>query len=245
MKLLEIIEICSSQEGLIHYLRSKNLLSNGERCPKCRQSMVLINNDDSKSKDGQVWRCFKSKCDKARSVRHRSFFKRSKLSLGKLLMILHLWAKQYPLILIQEDFDFSKQTIIDWARFCRDLCVEYFINNMHTKIGGSSKIVEIDESLLVRRKYNTGRLLKQQWMFGGIERSSEGERRFFIEFVDERTEEVLSEIILRRIDSGTKIISDGWKAYQNLARLGYQHEVKMVKFTLKMWKICGVFSNDF
>ncbi|KII67935.1 hypothetical protein RF11_08280 [Thelohanellus kitauei] len=52
------------------------------------------------------------------------------------------------------------------------------INQMHINFGERSKIAETDESFLL--------------MLGGIDRSSEGERRFFIEFVDERTYEVHS-----------------------------------------------------
>ncbi|KAF0989049.1 hypothetical protein HZS_7889, partial [Henneguya salminicola] len=72
---------------------------------------------------------------------------------------------------------------------------------MASKIGGENRVVAIDESLLVRRKYSRGRLLKQQ------------------------TEEILLPIILRRIEVGNKIISDGWGSYLNLSTLGFYHEV--------------------
>lgn len=44
---------------------------------------------------------------------------------------------------------------------------------MVIKIEGPDKIVTIGETLIVKRKYNRGRVLHQQWLFGGIERNSE------------------------------------------------------------------------
>ncbi|KYN14575.1 hypothetical protein ALC57_13209, partial [Trachymyrmex cornetzi] len=37
-------------------------------------------------------------------------------------------------------------------------------------IGGNGKIVEIDEAKIGKRKYNTGRIIRGQWIIGGIER---------------------------------------------------------------------------
>lgn len=66
----------------------------------------------------------------------------------------------------------SSKTITDWGNFFRDLCTEYFIKNP-VQIGGENKIVEIDETVLVRRKYNRGRVVDEQWIFGGVEREGD------------------------------------------------------------------------
>ncbi|KII72467.1 hypothetical protein RF11_07057 [Thelohanellus kitauei] len=81
----------------------------------------------------------------------------------------------------------------------------------------ASKIVEIEENFLVKGKYYK-------------EPSSKGERRFLIWYVNERIVEVLAEITLKRIDPGTIIISEVWKAYQNCSQ-------KITKSKLKMHKI--------
>jgi len=80
--------------------------------------------------------------------------------------------------------------------------------------------VEIDESLLVKRKYNRGRMLKEQWVFGGVVR---GTRTCFFEIVADRTEATLLEVIKRRIKAGTTIMSDRFRSYCNLSRHGYVH----------------------
>ena len=52
------------------------------------------------------------------------------------------------------------------------------------KLGGPGRTVEIDEAKIGRRKYNRGRLIKGQWIFGGYERDS---KKIFIVPVEDRT----------------------------------------------------------
>ena len=87
--------------------------------------------------------------------------------------------------------------------------------------------MEIDETLLVRRKYGTGRLLSQVWMFGGIERVSK--KRFIVPLVDQedqalpRNRETLFPIINKYILPGSVVVSDCWTAYNTLSEEGYKH----------------------
>ena len=80
--------------------------------------------------------------------------------------------------------------------------------------------MEIDESKFGRRKYNVGRLVEGQWVFGGICRET---REFFLVPVEARNAETLLQVIKDYIESGTTIISDCWKAYQCLTSEGYKH----------------------
>ncbi|KAJ8937695.1 hypothetical protein NQ314_011751, partial [Rhamnusium bicolor] len=72
-------------------------------------------------------------------------------------------------------------------------------------IGGPNKIVEIDEAKIGKRKYNRGRYLEGQWVFGAIER---GTKRFFHEAIEQRNTETLLGIIKQRILSGTTVHSN-------------------------------------
>ncbi|CAM4989420.1 unnamed protein product [Rotaria socialis] len=62
----------------------------------------------------------------------------------------------------------SPHSTIDWRNFCRDICAINYVNNPQ-QIGGPGHIVEIDESCFGKRKYQSGRLLKSQWVFDGID----------------------------------------------------------------------------
>jgi transposase-like protein len=85
-------------------------------------------------------------------------------------------------------------------------------------IGGEGIEVEIDESKFSKRKYHTGRSLREGWVFGGIER---GTKRMFFRFVEDRTEATLTEIIEKYIVPGSTIHCDMFKSYSNLEARGY------------------------
>ncbi|KYM99495.1 hypothetical protein ALC62_09761, partial [Cyphomyrmex costatus] len=87
-------------------------------------------------------------------------------------------------------------------------------------LGGPGCIVEIDEAKIGHRKYNRGRLLKGNWIFGEFERKS---KKNFIMLVENRSEETLLACIKYWIMPGTTIISDCWKSYQCLNNEGFQH----------------------
>uniref|UniRef100_A0A158P4I5 ISXO2-like transposase domain-containing protein n=1 Tax=Tetranychus urticae TaxID=32264 RepID=A0A158P4I5_TETUR len=89
-------------------------------------------------------------------------------------------------------------------------------------IGGTGRIVEIDETMVFKRKYNRGRLSSEQkrqvWVFGGIDRES---KETFAKIVEKRDEATLLEVIKRNILPGTTIYSDGWRSYNNLNQHNY------------------------
>ena len=76
---------------------------------------------------------------------------------------------------VENELGLSKTTINDWCSFVREVVLHWVLGNK-SKIGGVGTTVEIDESKFGKRKYNVGRLVTGQWVFGGICRET---REFF------------------------------------------------------------------
>ena len=112
------------------------------------------------------------------------------------------------------------QTVNDWFSFCREV-IDYYCLENSQPIGGPDKVVEIDEAKFGKRKFNCGRVVEGQWIFGGIERDT---KYFFMVPVPDRTRDTLLAQIKKFILPGTKIISDCWRAYEGLEKEGYLHE---------------------
>ena len=83
------------------------------------------------------------------------------------------------------------------------------MNHHAGQIGGPGMTVEIDESKFGKTKFNCGRYIEGQWVFGGICR--------------QRDKDTLLPIIRAHILPGTCVMSDMWKAYDWLKVEGYTH----------------------
>ena len=69
--------------------------------------------------------------------------------------------------------------------------------------------IETDESKFGKTKFNRGRYIEGQWVFGGICR--------------QRDKDTLLPFIRAHILPGTCVMSDMWKAYDCLKDEGYTH----------------------
>jgi hypothetical protein len=221
MKFFEFIQVFGNENTIVGTLQDNGLLRLHLTCESCGESMKLQKSD---KRDGIRFECSKRLCRTRKTIRVGSFFEEVRLSLCDSMLLLHLWSKGYSEKLICEDFTFARQTVVDWFRFCRELCVGHF-ESQQGKIGGPDSVVEIDETHIVRRKYDRGRQLQARWLVGGIERRTDGQFRAFFVIVYNRSGPHLKHLIQQHVVPGTHIITDGWPGYAGLSDLGYTHSV--------------------
>ena len=122
------------------------LLNNKMSCPICLSAMQL--KIDKSVMDGIRWRC--SNCNKQLSIRHRSFFSESRLSLQILMKLSYKLSHNLELMTISHDLVLARKTVSVWASLACDVIITYFDTNK-VKVGGFSDngislIVKMDES---------------------------------------------------------------------------------------------------
>lgn len=120
------------------------------------------------------------------------------------------------------NFNMSSATVVDWSNYLREVCV-HAVTSRSRKLGVPGKTVEIDEAKIGHRKYNRGRIVEGNWVFGIIERES---RECFMVPVKKRDSDTLLPIIRDHILPGTTVISDCWRAYNCLQSEGFHHLTK-------------------
>ena len=106
----------------------------------------------------------------------------------------------------------SSHTLVDYINCFRDVFTEHFRRHP-LKIGGPGKVVEIVKTLLIRKKYNRGRVVEKQWCFEGIKR---GTSKCFVVPVERRGAATLLPLIRQYVVPGKTIFPDQWAAYSTI-----------------------------
>ena len=109
---------------------------------------------------------------------------------------------------------------MQWAVYIREVLKEYV--QQYVKTVKFEGIVEIDKSCFGRKvKHHRGNPRGNQlWVVGLVERSS---NRIILYPVDNRNVETMRLIITTHIKPGSRILTDGWAAYNWLNNAGYKH----------------------
>ncbi|XP_011864121.1 PREDICTED: uncharacterized protein LOC105560006 [Vollenhovia emeryi] len=160
-------------------------------------------------------------CNFELSALHGTWFAQFRLGFEKVCRFIgyFITLKHSEQMFLEHELNMSSTSVVDWSNFCREL-LSMWLDQEENMIGGPDCIVEIDEAKIGKRKYNRGRIVKGQWVFGALER---GTKRIFVVRVSDRSESTLINIIRRRIAPGTTIYSDCWRAYTNLKNEGFKH----------------------
>jgi transposase-like protein len=199
----------TDEKAIWSFIISRRLIDLGAIC-ECGAHMVLLP-DESAGVDKVLWRCSARECRKRRSIRNGSVFSRSRLSIEKILKIIYWWTTGSNQEFVSKQVGVSTHTIVDWFKVLRELCADSLLNSEET-LGGHGKIIEVDEMKLGKRKFNRGKRVDGQWIFGMIERDNDPFKCGLIAVAD-RSELTLRPIIEGKVMPGTLVISDCWKSY--------------------------------
>lgn len=210
-------------QAVLAWCMNVGLIKASMECRRHREPRVLQFRVD---RDLHTWNC--GKCKDRISVTRGSIFEDANLPLGKVLMLALCFARAYTYEESQVSCIFTsnedrpiRATIAHWFSIFRDRLVDHVADMISGDglIGGPGVIVQIDEALIGRRKYNRGRVVQGTWVLGMID--SSGKVR--LEICARRDATTLRDIIKRHVLPGSVIHTDSWKGYSHLDNLGYTH----------------------
>lgn len=173
-------------------------------------------------------RCNNYKCRKAYSTLHSTIFSKMKLPLHIQLHLLNYFILKMPSNTIASTLQITRNTTTLYSKISRKYIKnkEQFSKNIKT--GGRNKIVEIDESKILNRKYNKGHKVEGCWIIGGIEKSILKNKikneKMFLVLIEKRDIDGIDTIINLYAEKGITIHTDCWKGYNNLKNMGYKHK---------------------
>lgn len=166
----------------------------------------------------------------------------SKLPAWKWLLMANLFCrKEFSHRKLRENLGVCNSTAQRHKRKIHKACNLWQVTQMDP-IGGTyptraPKIVEVDETLVVKHKKVNGREREYQalWLVGGVERYTD--KCFVVPLADfttsksgkekvkvaERNKENLVEIVEKHVKRGSTVMTDGWRSYQRLDKRGYNH----------------------
>ncbi|KAA3669764.1 uncharacterized protein DEA37_0006204, partial [Paragonimus westermani] len=129
------------------------------------------------------------------------------------------WLIEIPVSTTAELVGVTRATAIQWYQYCRDICSTKMLA-LQQQLGGPGHIVQIDETLMFKRKYHVGHAAEQHWVFGMYDSHS---RKGYCLHVQDRSAATLIPIIQQWVAPGSTIYSDQWASYNGLAALGFTH----------------------
>lgn len=135
--------------------------------------------------------------------------------------ILWMWASHTGVKVAMNLTGYSRVTMVQYYRYFRDVCSWKLLSLDQQTLGGEGRVVQIDESVVAKRKYNRGKRVKTTWVLGMIDSTS---KESVIIYVPKRDKQTMIPEIQRFVKPGTTIWTDGWGAYKGLDKCGYTHK---------------------
>lgn len=181
--IFDILEYCNSSESAIAFFQGRRLVRSNENCSHCGQLLVL-SAFSANINVGYVLRCPNKQCRSRKSLLSLTFFAELHFPLRKYIALFYYWASITSISTASEHLLISENSLVDHFNLIREVCSQHLINNP-IRLGGPDIVVQIDESVFVKAKYNLGHALQhqQRWVFGMYEQNT---KRGFVTFVNNR-----------------------------------------------------------
>lgn len=214
----ELFEVFGSQSeniDVLKVLREFGLLRSQLRCKKntCRCNCLSVKRE--KHVLGHAFFC--RRCKTLYSVLTDSLFEQVRVSIRKVIQLLFFWSCLTPVAVVSRLINMRKGSICRQYRFFRNI-VSWKLSQVPElfRLGGVGHVVQIDESVITKRKYNVGRVVPQVWVLGMVDTTT---KREVVVYIRNRSVEVIISKICKHVIPGSEIWTDKWRAYDQLSIL--------------------------
>ena len=161
---------------LLYQLQIIGLLKDKNSCFKCENKMNMIkrtlykkNNHIEKNignNNTRLWRCNKIKVTEY--ITKDSIFENCRIPIETFIKIILLWLEERLIEYTCKALNENRPTVIKTYKLLRNVCV-LKMNISNQTLGGENHIVQVNYSILNKRKFNTRRIVTQKWIIGIID----------------------------------------------------------------------------
>ena len=198
----EIVKATTSFENTFKYLQDNSVIFLNFDCEICHDKMSLTKSKSLNIK--MLWKCFKKKCQTTKSITFGSFFFLKKVPFTQNPWIIFYYFNNINIEKVSAMLKIERHSIGRYFDHIENAIIYSMQENFNTyKIGGNFLEVQLDET------YYSNNLK----IFGGVCKNT---KEFFIEIVENCSEKTLHEVIERRVEANSIIVTDGHKSYTNL-----------------------------
>ncbi|KAK4883909.1 hypothetical protein RN001_000180 [Aquatica leii] len=203
------------QSQVLAELQQWGLVRSTLRCPSRRCRRHCVQRIRSSAVLGHNFVC--RMCKRHYSILKGSFFEKMRLPVRKVMYLLYFWSCLTPAGITARLMNLRLSTVCQHYRFIRDVVSWKLLQVPEMfKLGGVGHVVQIDESVVTKRKYNVGRVVPQVWILGMVDTTT---KKGMILYIENRSRQAIIKCILKHVLPGTEIWTDKWRAYDTLSLL--------------------------
>ena len=168
----------------------------------------------------RIWSCTNQLCKNSCYILSPLPFSKVKLSESDALLMYYHFCIGEPIKCVVNHINLSKKTVRRWyAVFREQIIIKYNEEAPLIKFDQA----QVDESLFAKRKYNVGKRVRNQWIFGICDAHPGG--KVFMYCVQRRDAKNLLPKIKKHTHIDSIVTSDEWKVYYKIEEMDRQHMV--------------------
>ncbi|KAJ1519070.1 hypothetical protein ONE63_011312 [Megalurothrips usitatus] len=181
---------------------------------------VLYRNHDYKGH----YTAYCRKCKQFRSICKETFFEGTHVSFEDTFIAHWTWICHVSSRDASKLTGITREALEQYHRYFRDIASWKILSMPRFQLGGEGVVVQIDESVVTKRKYNTGSGVRktsvEKWVLGIYDINL---KLGVVVYVVKRHKTTLMPLIQEYVKPGSVIWTDGWAAYKGHDKCGYAH----------------------